>query len=197
MGINSAPFWANLFLYFLKIKYIKLLISSGSNRVYRYHGTSRFIDDLCAINEQGEFLKSHIEIYPPELELKLEHHGTSATFRHLHIEIKDNKFIYKLFDKRDKFPFFIVRLPQLNSNIPSTIFYGSIMTEFLRIARCTLSVEDFIPRAKDLCLRMVNQGGRQSTILKQLIKTFNRHSNTFQKCGTSLDKIVDMLKQQE
>ena len=195
MGIDPAPFWANLFLYFFEEKYIKLLISSRSNRAYRYHGTSRFIDDLCAINDQGEFLKSHIEIYPPELELKLEHHGTSATFLDLHIEIKDNKFIYKLFDKRDKFPFFIVRLPQLNSNIPSTIFYGSIMSEFLRIARCTLNIEDFIPRAKDLYLRMVNQGGRQSTILKQLMKAFNRHSNTFQKYGISPDDIVDMLKQ--
>ena len=33
------------------------------------------------------------------------------------------------------------------SNIPSAIFYGSVLSEFLRIARCTLLFEDFIPKA--------------------------------------------------
>ena len=140
------------------------------------------------------FLNPHNEIYPPELELKLEHHGTSATFLDLHIQIVDGKFIYKLFDKRDKFPFFIVRMPQLSSNIPSTIFYGSVMSEFLRIARCTLRVEDFIPRAAELYHRMLNQGGRQSTILKQISKAFIRHNNTFIKYKASPDDLINMIK---
>ena len=194
MGIDPAPFWANLSLYSYEEKHITSLISSGSVRAYLYHATSRFIDDLCAINDRGEFLKSHNEIYPPELELKLEHHGTSATFLDLHIQIVDGKFIYKLFDKRDKFPFFIVRMPQLSSNIPSTIFYGSVMSEFLRIARCTLRVEDFIPRAAELYHRMLNQGGRQSTILKQISKAFIRHNNTFIKYKASPDDLINMIK---
>ena len=69
------------------------------------------------------------------------------------------------------------------------------MSQFLRIARCTLNIEVFIPRAKDLYLRMVNQGERQSAILKQLMKAFNIHSNTFHKYGISTDDIVDILKQ--
>ena len=107
----------------------------------------RFIDDLCAINDGGDFGNSFLNIYPPELELKVEHEGPHATFLDLDISIAGNRFIYKLYDKRDSFNFFIVRMPQMTSNIPSTILYGSVMSEFLRIARCTLLFEDFIPKA--------------------------------------------------
>ena len=91
-------------------------------------------------------------IYPGELELKLEHSGTHATFLDLDIKVEGEIFVYKLFDKRDKFPFFIVRMPQFESNIPSKIFYDSIFSELLRIARCTLKLEHFLPRTSELYL---------------------------------------------
>ena len=48
VGIDPAPFWANLFLYLIQSKYGKKLISLGSPRVYKYHGTWRFINEpLC------------------------------------------------------------------------------------------------------------------------------------------------------
>ena len=64
MGIDLDPFWANLFLHFFKSKYVKNLISLEIPRTYRYHGTGRFIDDLCAINEGNKFYKSFKNIYP-------------------------------------------------------------------------------------------------------------------------------------
>ena len=124
----------------------------------------RFIDDLCAINDGGEFRKSFNEIYPPELELKVDHEGSHATFLDLDISIAGDRFIYKLYDKHDSFNFFIVRMPQMSSNIPSTVFYSSVLSEFLRIARCTLLFEDFIPKANQLFQRMVTQGGKKSLI---------------------------------
>ena len=63
-------------------------------------------------------MASYKEVYRKELELKVEHHGNHATFLDLDITIKANIFVYKLFDKRDKFPFIIVRMPRLGSNIP-------------------------------------------------------------------------------
>ena len=73
----------------------------------------------------------------------------------------DGKFVYKLFDKRNNFPFFIVRMPDFTGNIPSHVFYGSVMSEFLRIARCTMLYEDFLPAASKLFKRMNNQGVQQ------------------------------------
>ena len=44
----------------------------------------------------------------------------------LDIAIVDGIFVYELFDKRDKFLFFIVRMSSTSSNVTSCIFYGAI-----------------------------------------------------------------------
>jgi hypothetical protein len=95
--------------------------------------------------------------YPSELQLKGEHQGIHATFLELDIQVDYCILDYKLFDKRDDFSFSIVRMPDLSGNITSFIFYGYIMSEFLRIARSTQQIENFIPRAKSLCDKMVAQ----------------------------------------
>ena len=128
-------------------------------------------------------MTSHHEIYPKELELKIEHHGDHATFLDLDITIQNGIFVYKLFDKRDKFPFFIVRMPHLSSNIPSSVFYGAIFSEFLRIARCTLLLSDFTPRAKELYNRMLIQGATENKLDAQIVKAYNRYPDEFLKFG--------------
>ena len=193
MGIDPAPFWANLFLYFFESKFIKNLLSSGSKRAYKYHGIGRFIDDLCALNDGNDFAKSHRNIYPKELELKIEHQGTHATFLDLDITIINKTFVYKLFDKRDAFPFFIVRMPHLCSNIPSSIFYGSVFSEFLRIARCSLLFHDFQDKASSLFQRMISQGGKHNCLINQLRKAFERYPNTFAKFNKQCKDICDSI----
>ena len=116
-----------------------------------------------------------------------------ATFLELDIQIVDEIFDYKLFDKRDDFPFSIVRMPDLSGNIPSFIFYGSIMSEFLRIARCTRLITNFIPRARSLCERMISQGGSKYLVLKQIRKAMSRHPEPFQKFSLSPTQIIKEL----
>ena len=89
-------------------KYIKELISNESSKAYNYHGVSWLIHDLCTINDGNEFLTSFKNISPKELELKVEHQRNHDSFLDLDIKIEYCVFVYKLFDKRDKFPFFIV-----------------------------------------------------------------------------------------
>ena len=79
MGIDPAPFWANIYLYTHESKFITNLTKNNSSkenkiRAKKFHATSRFIDDLCALNDGGEFGKSSKEIYSKEMELKKEHH---------------------------------------------------------------------------------------------------------------------------
>ena len=90
---------------------------------------------MCAINDGGEFGYTNSEIYAKEVELKPENQGTNVSFLHLDINIVDGKFVYKLYDKRDSFPFFILRRPHTDSNIPNNIFYSAFVGETLRIAR--------------------------------------------------------------
>ena len=53
----------------------------------------------------GNIWDAYQEIYPEELELKYEHHGTHATFSDLEIYTADVIFVYELFDMRNDFPF--------------------------------------------------------------------------------------------
>ena len=195
MGMDPAPFWANLYLYYYEHEFITNLMQSDKRRARKFINACRFIDDECNINDDGEFSRSYQEIYPEELQLKCEHQGTHATFLELDLDVQivDCIFNYKLFDKRDDFPFSIVRMPDLSGNIPSFIFYGSIMSEFLRIARSTRQVEDFLPRAKKLCDRMVSQGGSKNVVLKQIRKAISRHPLPFSKFSLPSAEIINRL----
>ena len=197
MGIDPAPFWANLYLYFYEHEFVTKLISADKYRARKFLHVFRYIDDQCNLNDSNEFSKSHSEIYPPELQLKCEHQGNHATFLDLDISIVDNTFVYKLFDKRDNFPFTIVRMPDLGGNIPSYVFYGSIMSEFLRIARCTLILSDFIPRANSLYKRMITQGGSSNIVTRQIRKAMSRYPETFNKYNTPANQIIDKIIKQQ
>lgn len=190
MGMDPAPFWANLYLYWYECKYINTLITTNKVTALKYHGCSRFIDDMCCINDGGEFGKSFVNIYPPSMQLKVEHQGIHATFLDLDITIKDSQFIYKLFDKRDNFPFFIVRMPDKRGNIPSFVFYGSALSEFLRIARTTLTFSDYRIRAHNLFVRMCNQGGTRDQLAKQLRKACLKNPFIFSKYHKTPEQIV-------
>ena len=108
MGIDPAPFWANLYLSKYECDFVNNLIKTDIVRAKRFHGTFRFIDDLCALNDGNEFLHSYKEIYPKELVLKLEHNGSHATFLDLDLSIDNGKITSKLYDKRDDFSFFMM-----------------------------------------------------------------------------------------
>ena len=193
MGIDPAPFWANLYLHRYEEIFISSQMSVNKVRARKFIHATRFIDDECNLNDCGEFSRSYKEIYPKELELKCEHQGTHATFLDIDITIVDGLFIYKLFDKRDDFPFSIVRMPDLTGNIPDHVFYGSIMSEFLRIARCTLKLSDFIPRAQILLKRMLTQGGSEMMLLRQIRKAMSRHPEPFEKFATGPIEIINKI----
>ena len=193
MGIDPAPFWANLFLYQYEQRYITNLITNDKVKARHFHSTKRFIDDLCAINDGGLFGRVYKDIYPEELELKLEHSGGSASFLNLDITISDNIFIYKLFDKRDAFPFSIVRMPHMDSNIPESTFYSALVGEFLRIARSTLLFEDFVGKAKELCKRMHRQGANIDLMSRRLRKVISRHPDDFSRFQVSSELLIQQL----
>ena len=97
------------------------LISINKIKARYFHSIKRFIDDLCAINDGGEFGRTNAEIYPKELKLPL-HLKNYASFLNLDINIVNGKFVYKFYGKKVCFPFFIVRMLHIDSNIPNYIF---------------------------------------------------------------------------
>ena len=86
-------------------------------------------------------------------------------------------------------------MPHIESNIPQNIFYSSIKGEFLRIARSTLFVCDFLPRAKDLLKRMHSQGSRSAPTKHSLRKIIMTHKEDFQHYHISCDTLINILMQ--
>ena len=140
--------------------------------------------------DDNEFLTSFKNIYHKELDLKVERQGNHVSFLDLDIQVEDSVLACKPFDKRDKCSLFIVRIPHLSSNIPSTISSGSIFSELLRIARFPLRTYDFIRWASDFLSRMIASGGNRAALTKQLRKTFLRYQSIFQKFGITHGKTI-------
>ena len=82
-------------------------------------------------------------------------------------------------------------MPDLSGNIPSHVFYGSIMSEFLRIARCTLMYSDFLSSAISLFKRMVSQGGSTEKVLLQIRRAVIRHPEPFRKFNKRAKDIMN------
>ena len=159
MGSDPAPFIANLFLYVYENRFMTNLKKNDLARAKNLRHVFRFIDDLIALNDNEEFMRSHKEIYPPEMELKVENENNfSASFLDLALAVSEGVIDTKLFDKRDAFNFSVVRMPFKCSNIPNKMFYSTIGAEVLRICRATSHYNFFLVSARNLITRMRNQG---------------------------------------
>lgn len=194
MGSDPAPFFANLFLYFYERKWVMDLKKKDLAMARKFGCAFRFIDDLNIMNDGGVFEKHFKEIYPVEMELSKENDGyLKASFLDLDIEIVNNKFCLGLYDKRDAFPFSIVRMPFQCSNMPSAMFYSTIGAEVLRIARATTVSENCVTSCKNLLLRMSKQGAIAQRIRRTLNKTFNLHTECFKHVSDNVDSFLKLM----
>ena len=194
MGSDPAPFMANLFLYYYENKLLKQLKGEDLISARKFGNTFRFIDDLCAINDDGLFEKHHHEIYPPEVELKKERGGERVSFLDLEIKITQTQrqFVTSLYDKRDAFPFSIVRMPYQRSNIPTNMFYSTIGSEILRIGRANSNVDSFLKSASSILARMSKQGAKYAPLGKVLRKMYGRH-DVLHKFAANAKVFTDLL----
>ena len=191
MGSDPAPFIANLFLYFYENKFLDKLKVEDLPRARRLRHVFRFIDDLIAMNDDDEFSKIYKEIYPEEMVLKPENEDPqSSSYLDLQIDVDENIFDFKLFDKRDAFSFSVVRMPYLQSNMPSKMFYSTISAEILRICRATYKYTNFLLSCEKLIIRMIKQGAKPLGIKNVVCKMIKRHTSDFDKFFKSPESIT-------
>ena len=127
------------------------------NGIWDLSNIFRFIDNLCNFNND-EFENNYNDIYCDELELKREDKDPcKVSFLDLPIEPHNIKFTTELFDKRNVFPFYINRMPYLDSNTPSEIHYAAIGSENLGIARTAAERINMVIRVNLLSIRMKNR----------------------------------------
>ena len=79
----------------------------------------------------------------------------------------------------------------MSNNISSTFFNGPKFSELLRIARCLLRTNDFIPRASDLFQERCHKVKIDQHCLKNKNATFHRYQKlvkTLQEISISIMK---------
>ena len=69
-----------------------------------------------------------------------------------------------------------------------------LFSEFLRIDRCALKLEHFLPRASELYSRMLSQGANQSCINKQILKDFQRYLEVLKNMPRTITNSFKNLK---
>ena len=114
----------------------------------------RFINNLNSINDGGGFETIYCNIYPKEFECSNE-----STYKHdaIFLDLDITNFQVGLFDKRDSFPIYIVRMSDNSSNAPSHIVYSATGVESLRTARANNNPDSFSTTTNSLVIRMSKQ----------------------------------------
>ena len=116
-----------------------------------------------------------------------------ASFLDFNIQIKDAKFYFGLFSKRDSFPFSIVRMPDKSSNALSSIVYSASGAELLRTARVSNNPESFSTAIKPLIACMSRQGVSIGKINSSILKFFNKHHSDFNNVCQSKQELLNLI----
>ena len=174
MGVDPAPFIANLFLHYSECKYINNLLTTGDvAKAKKLSNSFRYLDDLLSLNDKGTFDHDSNLIYPPELTLsRTDNLGIQADYLDLDISISDKGFFNcKLFDKRDAFKFKVINYPCLRySNIPVQPAYGIYLSQLIRVCRICLNISDFYVSVCKITKDFLSKGFNKDILFKYFMK---------------------------
>ena len=195
MGIDPAPFMANLFLFYYENRFMVDLISSKEVfRAKKLSKSFRYLDDLLALNDSGLFKASIKDIYPSELKLSCTDVNTiQADYLDLDLFLVEKFFGVKLFDKRDNFNFIPINYPCLTySNVSSASSYGIYLSQILRICRICTDIADFEYSLNRLTESFCNKGFDSANLKRYFIKFIDSYPHEWIKFG-SLIKLPHLL----
>ena len=191
MGSNFSPNLANLYLHFYESQFLDRNHEAGRNR---YKNTFRYIDDLVSVNNRDIIFDIN-PIYPGELQITNTNNNdfNKASFLDIDIELNNNRFLTKVYDKRREFEFDILGLPAFSSNVPNNMAYGVICSQFSRFARICMRKEDFLHNCQ-LVIDKINVNGFPAWLLRKFVRKFQYNkSRTIAKFNLelNLDNLID------
>ena len=126
------------------------------SKAKKFNNTSRFIDDIGILNNDGILVKEKEKIYPAELVLNVENQDDNhAIFLDIEVDVEGDQFKTKTYDKRENYKFEIVNYPDLSGNIPHGAAYGVYTSQVIRYARVCNKADDFKERIKLLTSKLI------------------------------------------
>ena len=188
MGGKSSGWLSDCSLMVDEFKYIDSKIKNQELEVARsFKGLNRYRDDCTALNIDN-FRDIAREIYPPSLELSQENVDlTKATVLDMNVTISEGRFRTKVYNKTDSFPFSVVTMPFLDSNISAKICYKVFYSQILRYQRLCTFVNDFIDRARSLANTLMQRGYVKSRLAKEFRQVIGNYRSEFERWSIPTD----------
>ena len=147
----------------------------------------RYRDDCTTLNVSN-FLQIAGEIYPPSLTLTQENDQIDyADVLDMEVRIESGSISTRVYCKTDKFPFNVISLPFLESNLDSKICYRVFYGQVIRFQRLSTFREHFEGRTKFLADILIARGYRRDYLQKQFCKAVSKYISEFQKWTLPLD----------
>ena len=168
--------------------YIKNKTSNGlRDQAHRLRFFRRYRDDCTTLNCDN-FIDIAREIYPPSLSLTQENDNPrQANVLDMDVNISDSKCTTKVFCKTDHFPFNVISLPFLESNIDNKLCYRVFYSQLIRFQRLCSNRKDFELRTKYLGLILANRGYQINLLEREFCKAISNYTKEFQKWALPLD----------
>ena len=110
----------------------------------------------------------------------------------LNLLISNGTVSTKIYDKRDDFYFdiHVINFPFLDGDVPRRTSYGVYISQLIRFAKASSSVNDFNGRNKAFTAKLLRQGYRYHKLRKTFSKFYHRHSRLEEKYNVSLRKLL-------
>ena len=188
MGGKSSGWLSDCSLMVDEFKYVSSKVKDGLvEEADRLKYFRRYRDD-CTSLDIDNFLTVASEIYPPSLTLTQENSlPDKVNVLDMVAEIKDGKIFTKVYCKTDHFPFEVISLPFLESNLDTNICYNVFYGQIVRFQRLTSLREDFEARVKFLATILIKRGYNINFLCKRFTKAIDKYGSEFQKWSLPLD----------
>ena len=176
MGGKSSGWLSDCSLMVDEFKFIDSKVKQGELDIARsFKGLNRYRDDCTALNIDN-FRDLARGIYPPSLDLSQENDDLSqATVLDMRVTISNGHFRTKVYNKTDSFPFEVVSMPFLESNMAEKICYKVFYSQVLRYQRLSSYQVDFEDRVRllaDILLRRRYERNRLAREFRQVIGNY-------------------------
>ena len=165
-----------------EFRYIDSKVRAGlTEEADRLRFFRRYRDD-CTTLILDNFLDIAREMYPPSLTLTQENDDDmGANVLDMVVNIQDDNIITKVFCKTDFFPFNVISLPFLDSNLDTNVCYRVFYGQIIRFQRLCSNLVDFEERTKFLANILLTRGYNKKLLQKQFCKALEKYIEEFQK----------------
>ena len=188
MGGKSSGWLSDCSLMVDEFRYVENKVKAGlidEARVLKYF--SRYRDDCTTLNV-GNFMDISAEIYPPSLSLTQENDNfEEVDVLDMHVRIQNGQVSTRVYCKTDDFPFDVISLPFLASNLDSKVCYMVFYGQVVRYQRLTSFKVDFEVRTKFLADILLARGYNKKILCSKFSKAVEKYILEFQKWEIPID----------